>query len=235
MIIDLSCPVELRGYELLHDDSGAARAYIDLFNVSDDTVSGYTATVRWTRDGTDESVNDYVSVDKIAIPGGGEFRLMLSTAPLRFADRLEMYFSSVSFQDGSVWKSGEGELVDVGESVPLQGEELDRLRRTAGEDAVMYPETQDDFWRCVCGRINPLSQDECIRCRRERAYVLGELNRKAVNMGTTQRKARAQRKKRAHTSSEKSREAEKRAELYTALMLIACVAFALISLFVILL
>ena len=78
MIIDLSCPVEMRGYELLHDDLGRARAYIDLSNVSDHTLSAYRATARWSKDGTDQAQNDYVSVDSLEIPPGDNFRLMLS-------------------------------------------------------------------------------------------------------------------------------------------------------------
>ena len=46
MIVDLSCPIELRGYELLMDDNGHTRAYIRLFNLSERAVVAYSATTR---------------------------------------------------------------------------------------------------------------------------------------------------------------------------------------------
>ena len=190
MIIDLSCPIELRSYEILHDDTGASRAYIDLFNLSESTVHSYSATIHWSCDETLQNTNDYISVDNIAIPGGALFKLALSLKTLpKYADRIEIYFSSVSFENGDIWKPKDGDLVDVGEFLPLAGEELDKLREIAGEDAYIYPETQDNFWRCVCGRINPLDSSECMRCRRERSYVLKELNRKAVEFDETEKKS----------------------------------------------
>ena len=225
MIIDLSSPIEMRGYELLHDDAGTARAYIDLFNVSDDTVVSYTATARWANDASGCSANDYVCVDAIAIPGGGKFKLSLSTSAVKFADRLELYFSGVRFENGESWAPKDGELVDVGETLPLQGQELDILKQSAGEDALMYPETQDEFWRCVCGRINPLGSDVCARCRRERNYVLGELNRKAVNLDKEQKKSRQRRRQRAVRASGKAADARYRSELYTILMLASMLIF----------
>ena len=232
MIIDLSSPIELRGYEMLHDDAGAARAYIDLFNVSIDTVSGYTATVRWARDESSEKVNDYVSVDQIAIPGGGLFRLVLSCKTIKYADRLEMYISRVTFTDGSVWEPKDGDLVDVGEFVPLQGEELDRLKSIAGDDAYAYPETQDRFWRCVCGRINPLESEKCVRCLRERNYVLSELNRKAIGMDEDEKQERKKRVSRAKRENARSEEAKKRAFVYTVLLAAAAVSFAALAILV---
>ena len=233
MIIDLSCPVELRGYELLHDDAGTARAYIDLFNVSERTVTGYAGTVRWSRDETGESLNDSVSVDEIAIPAGGEFRLLLTSSGLNYADRLEIYFSRVAFEGAPEWKCGEGELVDVGEQQTLQGNELGALRAAAGGDAVMYPETQDNFWRCVCGRINPLSEAECARCRREREYVLGELNRKTLHLDPKQQRAREKRRAKSQKASAKAVKAQKNAKYMAALVAVSAFAFALLTVLVI--
>ena len=107
-------------------------------------------------------------MDALEIPPGGNFRLMLSASAPLFADRLEMYFSDCEFTDAEPWKAEKGDLVDVGETHTLQGRELERLRKRAGDDAIIYPETQDRFWRCVCGRINPLDETECARCRRSR-------------------------------------------------------------------
>ena len=229
MIIDLSCPIELRGYEIMHDDSGAARAYIDLFNLSEETVSGYGATVRWSRDETRESANDDVSVDAIAIPGGGLFKLVLSTGLVKYADRVELYFNRVDFTSGEIWKPKDGELVDVGEFVPLEGEELDRLKAAAGEDAYIFPEMQDNFWRCVCGRINPLDADRCMRCLRERNYVLAELNRKSLNMDDEAVQRREKRVRRAQEARSKVPKKDGKADIYLILLLISVTVFVTLS------
>lgn len=229
MIIDLSCPIEMRGYELLHDDTGAVRAYIDLFNLGDKTLSAYSVTVRWSRDGTQDYTSENLTVDGIAIPDGGSFQLMLSSSLVPFADRLELYFTRAEFAEidnsKSVWQPRDGDLVDVGEQKMLSGAELERLREAAGEDAVMYPETQDRFWRCVCGRINALKSDECARCRREREYVLGELNRKTVNLSEEDAAKRSRRKRRAKAASGRSEEARAAAAQYAALIAVATLAF----------
>lgn len=229
MIIDLDSPIELRGYEIMHDDSGAARAYIDLFNLSDDTVSAYAATVRWSRDGTEDCVNDYVSVDSIAIPGGALFKLVLSSGGLKYADRIEMYFSRVGFENGAVWEPKDGDLVDVGEFKPLEGEALEHLKQIAGEDAYIFPETQDNFWRCVCGRINPLEADQCMRCRRERNYVLTELNRKAVDLNDEEREMRQHRQRHAAQARTKPTAQNSQTDKYLLWMLAVIAVFLAVS------
>ena len=225
MIIDLSCPIELRGYELLHDDKGVTRARIDFFNVSDETITEYSGIVRWSRDLSDAGINDPIQVDNLEIKGGTEFQLALSTSQLRYADRLELYFTQVRFTNAPVWKPDDSDLVDIGEQHSLKGRELKRLKEIAGEDAVMYPETQDQFWRCVCGRINPLQAEECARCRRERGYVLSELNRKAVGLNEEEAFERAKRQRRASEASARTLHARKKTSAYIALLFAACACF----------
>ncbi len=225
LIIDLSCPVEMRGYELLYDDLGRARAYIDLSNVSDHTLSAYRATARWSVDGTDLAQNDYVKVDSLEVPPGSNFRLMLSAAAPLHADRLEMYFSDCEFTDAGPWKAESGDLVDVGETHTLQGKELERLKKRAGDDAIIYPETQDRFWRCVCGRINPLTEDVCARCRRARETVLKDLNAREMRRPGQERRARKARQEAAAQASARPIEPERKIRFYTAIMAFVTVAF----------
>ena len=213
----------------MHDDSGAARAYIDLFNLSEQTVSGYGATVHWARDATREGANDEISVSAIAIPGGGQFKLVLSTNLIKFADRIELYFHRVSFSDGTDWEPKDGDLVDVGEFVPLAGEELDKLKSIAGEDASIFPEMQDNFWRCVCGRINELDQELCRRCMRERNYVLTELNRKSLNQDPQSVRQRERRRRRAKQSNAKVPEKENSIDLYLSVLMIIVAVFVTLS------
>ena len=180
MIVDLSCPIELRGYELLNDDFGSVRAYIRLYNLSDKRIQSYSATVSWFNALTRARVTESITVDECAIEPESMFKLIHSTKNIARIDHVEMYFASVGFEDGTVWLPSDGDLIEIGEQKALEGYELDKLKMLAGKDAVQYPQVQRDYWRCVCGRVNLLSQDACARCKRDRTEVLKKLNPKAV-------------------------------------------------------
>lgn len=223
LIIDLSCPIELRSYELLTDDAGTTRAYLQLYNLSDKTITGYSATVRWSRDMTDDEVNDNIAVDAIAIDGKMNFELKLTGDLVRNADRMELYFTVVEFSDGTRWKSHDGDLIDVDEQPYLQGPAAQKMRDTAGEDAIMYPQVQDKFWRCVCGRINLLDEESCRRCGRDRNYVLRELNPKALGFTEEEKKQNIKRRKKAMRSVKKVEKAKS-----DTVFLVACVSAAVL-------
>ncbi len=224
MIIDLSCPIEMRGYELLTDDAGTTRAYLKLFNISNKTITGYSATVHWSRDLSDDEINDHIAVDTIEIAEKINFELKLTSDLVRNADRMELYFSSVQFDDGTQWHPADGDLIDVDEQPYLKGMAGQVLREKAGDDAIMYPQTQDRFWRCVCGRINLLTDEKCLRCERERAYVLKELNPKALGLSDEDRELEKDRKIRAVHSIKKVEKAKS-----DTWMLIGCAAVAVLA------
>ncbi len=197
--MDLSCPIELRGYELLGDDLGYLRAYIKLMNLSNQPIVSYGATVSWYNGLTQERITENIVVDACEIAPKHSFRLSYSTKNTINADHLEMYFTGIQFLDGSKWQPEDGALVDIGEQRVLTGAKLDALRKAAGYDAIQYPQVQKDFWRCVCGRINLLETDECIRCGRDRQQVLTKFNAKAFSpVHTNPKKAPVRRKKTAH-------------------------------------
>ena len=189
MIVDLSCPIELRGYELLNDDFGSVRAYIRLFNLSDKGIRSYSATVSWFNALTRARITESITVDECVIEPSSAFKLIHSTKNIARIDHVEMYFASVGFEDGTVWLPDDGDLIEIGEQKALTGAELDKLKRMAGADAVQYPQVQRDYWRCVCGRVNLLSQDACARCKRDRTEVLKKLNPKAVGCAAEDAKA----------------------------------------------
>ncbi|MBR3929715.1 MAG: hypothetical protein IKJ65_12020 [Clostridia bacterium] len=180
MIVDLSCPIELRSYELLNDDFGNIRAYIHLYNLADKKIVGYSATINWYNAITRARITENISVDECEAAPKNDFKLVHSTLNHAKIDHVEMYFACVTYEDGTEWRPGEGDLIEIGEQMQLSGARLDRLREAAGEDAVQYPQVQKEYWRCVCGRINYLKDDKCIRCLRDRNRVLKQLNHRAV-------------------------------------------------------
>ena len=224
MIVDLSCPIELRSYELLSDDFGNIRAYIRLSSLSNKKIVGYAATIHWYNALTRAQITENICVDECEIEPMGQFKFVHSTLNRAKIDHVEMYFALVSFEDGTEWKPGNGDLIEIGEQQQLAGAQLDRLREIAGEDAVQYPQVQKEYWRCVCGRINYLTDDACVRCKRDRNRVLKQFNQRAVMRTEDEhKKNRAQKRK---TQAQKKRVWQGVFCLLLAALLLAILAFA---------
>ena len=97
----------------------------------------------------------------------------------------------------------------------------------AGEDAVQYPEIQREYWRCVCGRINLLSDGVCARCHRDRNLVLKKFNAKAVRRAQEDEFAHRPHAQKARSTQEKKRARQK--ALYFLLALILLVLLAIVG------
>lgn len=224
LIVDLSCPIELRSYELLSDDFGNIRAYIRLHNLSKKKIVGYNATINWYNALTRARITESISVDQCEVEPLSQFKLVHSTVNCAKVDHVEMYFSSVLYEDGTEWKPGDGDLIEIGEQPLLTGVKLDRLISLAGEDAVQYPQVQKEYWRCVCGRINLLSEEKCIRCQRDRNHVLKHFNPRAVARRDEERNQN--RRRREKTGQQKKRAKRKILIFLLAALLMAALAIA---------
>ena len=223
MIIDLTCPIELTAYEINYDDLGSAEATLELFNLSDKTITGYNVTVACEKN--KHRANQNFSISSLMIEGGFEFKLKIPLQ-LKHVKKFDIIIQSVAFNDGTVWRSEGGALVDTCALKPITGKQLDEFQTIAGEDACFYPEMQNNFWRCVCGRINSMSDEVCFRCRRERDYVLKDLNRHIL---TTDKKTQKQRNKRERKAVRSSSRALERTRRRCSIALIASVAIFLLT------
>jgi len=172
MKLDLSCPVELRGYALRrsgNETSATAR----MFNLTAHRIDVIDAVLKWRCSDTGRSLAMPITVDRLRAVGGSTFSLTFTNDRLPDADDVEILISSVRFDDGTdPWRSGNGLIVPLEPLPSISAEELTALRAAAGEDAVCYPEQQELTWRCVCGRPNPADAECCARCRRNRADAL---------------------------------------------------------------
>lgn len=224
MIVDLSCPIELRSYELLSDDFGNVRAYIRLHNLSEKRITGYSATILWYNALTRARITENIEVDQCQSEPSGDFKLIHSTENKAQVDHVEMYFTGVTYEDGSEWKPGNGDLIEIGEQKLLSGVRLDELKELAGEDAVQYPEIQREYWRCVCGRINLLSDVVCARCHRDRNLVLKKYNAKAVRRVREEAHAPGTRSGKGKSAQDKKRARQKAFYLLLALVLLILLA-----------
>ena len=84
---------------------------------------------------------------------------------------VDLVIEKVWFADATVWRRGNAPVVEYESNAIPSGRKLDQLRFVAGEDAVGYPQLQEQTWLCVCGRANDLKSDRCCRCKRGRDTV----------------------------------------------------------------
>ena len=95
--------------------------------------------------------------------------------------RVEASVEKVWFRDGVVWRREERNVREYTPNALPEGRELDRLRAVAGPDAMGYARQEDVLWMCVCGRANPIDEDDCLKCHRKRAQVVKEYSFVAID------------------------------------------------------
>ena len=184
MKIDLTCPIEMRGYELICDDRGCVRAYITFNNLAPHAIARFDAIVCWANSTTGQISAQPFRADRIDADARANFRFTLSTTAVPDADTLEIHFTRVRYADGEAdWIGGQADAVEIDELPAVPGAEMRLLTMAAGEDAVRFPEKHENHWVCVCGRANFRHQTTCSRCLRDRTDVLRNLNRGAIVLG----------------------------------------------------
>ena len=172
MKLDLSCPIEVRGYSL-RSGNGCAEAAVRLYNLSARQIASFEAVAKWHDSASDRSLATPFTIERLHAGGEKAFKVDLNTALLPDADALELLFTRVRFEDGSPdWRSGSGPFVELKPLPAIDSETLALLRSEAGPDAVCFPEQRAQIWRCVCGRLNPNDAEHCARCRRIRTIAL---------------------------------------------------------------
>lgn len=172
MKLDLSCPIELRGYTLSYTDS-AAQASVRLYNLTNRRIASFEAIAKWRSRTTDRGVAMPFCAERLRAGGENGFRINLSCDRQPDADRLDLVFTSVRFEDGGPdWRAGEGKIVEIVPLEAISSEDHAALRSVAGKDAMCFPKQDKQLWRCVCGRVNALDEESCARCHRDRAAVM---------------------------------------------------------------
>lgn len=172
MKLDLSCPIELRGYTLSYTD-GAAEASVRLYNLTNRRIASFEAIAKWRSRTTDRGIAMPFCAERLRAGAENGFKINLTCDRQPDADRLDLVFTAVRFEDGGPdWRAGEGVIVDISPLEPISSNDLEALRSAAGSDAVCFPRQERQIWRCVCGRVNALDDDACARCHRDRLTAL---------------------------------------------------------------
>lgn len=191
--IDLSCPIEITHTEVLSDDRGRCRAYIDIINVSSRPIRRIEGHARWLSEtGAELAQMDLVFEGMRLISHAHAQLTVAGEVPAAHDIALEP--TEVAFSDFSQsWSTEDSELVEYEFTPEPPGPRLDRLRGIAGKDAVCYPEARGRYWLCVCGRLNPGGSHSCARCMRGRERVFAALREDGPRGDFSNRLARRER------------------------------------------
>ena len=166
MKIDLSCPIEVRGYTLSRTDRDM-QAVVRLYNLTDRRIASIEAVARWQSTAENRRIVCPFSMERMNACGRSIFQITLDNNRMPNADNIEILFNTVRFEDGDTeWHAGNGPFAEMTPLPPLDSEERTLLKAAAGEDAVCWPRQNDAVWTCICGRMNPFGTDVCARCRR---------------------------------------------------------------------
>lgn len=218
MKIDLTCPIEVTHTEVLSDDRGRCRGYLDIINVSEHPIRRMEGHARWLSEtGALLSEVDVVFDGMRLMP---HTRAQLTVAgEIPAADDIVFEPGEIAFADFSKgWTQDDSEVVEYDFKPEPPGPGRERLRGIAGQDAVCYPQMRGRDWVCVCGRLNPGSSHTCARCMRGRERVFAALREGAggdwgkfdTSLERRERLNARREEMRAQTARANSRRREKR-------------------------
>ena len=173
---DLTCPVEVVSVAIQREnedtkDNGQILCYIEFFNLSDKVIDSIQMNIICF-DAQEARLGGRLV--RAGVHGEPRERFAGAFAPehVEGVVRVEASVEKVWYQDGVIWRREERNVREYTPNALPPGRELDRLRAVAGADAVGYAREDDTVWLCVCGRANRTSDDQCLRCGRERAKTL---------------------------------------------------------------
>ena len=205
MKLDLTCPLELWQYSAVND----RQCRLKLYNLSDKEVESVQLMLTVTdEDGEKRSVTTERMRD-LAAGAKKPFELTIDV-PAKLHE-LELKVDRVWFFDGTVWRRGSAPLTEVESNAIPDSNELDMLRRMAGQDAIGYPVDHGALWTCVCGRPNKASSAKCIRCEREKQVIFSDFTEESVREVIRLYRLRAEEKSR-QARAQSALEEEKRQE-----------------------
>lgn len=175
MKIDLTCPIEVAHTEVLSDDRGRCRGYLDIINVGEHPLRRVEGRAHWIGETGKTLCDADVVFDCMRIMPHTRAQLTVAGEIPAAAD-IAFEPTEVAFADFSrSWTQADSEIVEYDFTPEPPGQRRDRLRGVAGQDAVCYPQMQGSRWLCVCGRLNSAESHTCARCMRGRERVFAAL------------------------------------------------------------
>lgn len=177
MRIDLKCPVENRGAAVkTSTKTNENYALLKLYNLSEQIITEVEFSAKlYDTYGKELGTLPVLLTDLAAEPKSyfAQNKAILLEGYSE-AKHVVAEFKRIAFDDGTQYLP-DGNFVDVSITEPDPDEE-DKLKEVAGVDAVCYAKDPGEYWVCVCGRANETSAEHCIRCDRDKKYVLDKFS-----------------------------------------------------------
>lgn len=205
---DLTCPVEIVSVQVKTqegENKGQIVCLIGFFNLSEKVIDSLQMNIICF-DAQGERLGGRLVRSAVMAEGRTHFSGSFAPEHVDGAVSVEAAVEKVWFQDGILWRREERNVREYTPNALPQGRELDRLKTVAGEDAAGYAREDDIVWMCVCGRANRTSDDQCLRCERERAQVLRDYSFAAIDstVGKKERDRQKQTQDNLRRSSEET-------------------------------
>lgn len=188
MLMDLTCPAEFSGVEVLRDSGGRAQAYLTFLNLSDETLTElYAMVTMLDGEGVSMGIRPLRYRRLTAVPHA-QFTLCMVMDDLPFFQDARVTIQRLRFESSEGWEWDEDKLMDCTPRVLAPGPQRVALVAIAGPDAICWPERRREVWVCVCGRFNMRTWKACKRCRRDREDTFARYELNAVMAQYQQRR-----------------------------------------------
>lgn len=239
MQIDLSCPVENQG-TIVKTNSETNEPYLllKLFNVSEKTVASINFHVlSYDSNGADLGTVP-VELENLNAQPKAYFAesKAISLTGMEAAKHFAVAVDKVVFDDGTVYEPSENHTVEADDSEASIDDAM--LLRQFVPEAVCFASEHAAYWRCVCGRINFVDSENCVRCDRKKSDVLANFgSRDALRETIAKAQEDAERQKleeeeRLKAQKELQKAKVKKASLIALIALLAAAVVAVAGFFV---
>lgn len=179
MLINIDCPIEVQEISIKRSNK-KNMTYCEciFYNLSQQSVQSIKYTIRCfdsfgepvTYQESNEVRNILQELNVRPRQYFGKGNLVSLPNHLDTRDAV-VTITEILFNDESVWKDEENNLLNIQVNKISDKNELGCLQSIAGKDAVCYPTVQEDLWICICGRVNRSHSEICVRCNRELKYI----------------------------------------------------------------
>ena len=176
---DLTCPVEITGVSIEQKEAGIV-CLLDFVNLSDRVIQSIQMNILCFNE-DDERLGGRLVRSSVEGAPNAAFSGSFVPDHVETAARVEAAIEKIWYRDGVVWRREERNVREYEPNLLPAGMELDQLKKVAGDDARGYPRMDDKVWMCVCGRANANSADICMRCGRQRSFVMKHYSFEAID------------------------------------------------------
>ncbi len=179
MLIDLSCPVENRGFSVQKNgETGKTYVLLKLLNISEKTITALNFNLKaCDKDGV-EILSVPVELTELSAPPKSFFAedKPFYLDGVKNAESISIDVTYAAFEGEEPYTVSDENIIDY-DSKEASIDDAMMLRKLV-PDAVCFASEKTDHWKCACGRPNFLDSENCVRCGRSKDVMLANFSSK---------------------------------------------------------